>query len=559
MASFSSLSSINSIKVRLILLAALVALTSSALAGGTWHFTRQASLAIAEQKQLEKDLQQVGGSLILVNEWVLTAMDAIVDKDEGKVADERVEMFEAAPEVLLEDIAALKKNSKLTAEARARLDEAATITTQLKQVTLVELTQAIQNKAEASTFRALDDRIDEQGTNLSKSLGSARATLRQAFTHSSDHSDQALFYVSNVVLWLALALPLVLLPALLLTARSIVVPLAGIQQGMMGLASGDTMVDLPPSKLAEIARMLEAIEKFKVMAIALVEERNKNQRSQILSRAAADFELQMSQIMTAFEGTAAAMRDRAADMSAAAGTALEQSSAVASVSSQTNANVSTMAGATEELNASISEIARQIADSSVACQKAVEDVMRTNITVSELASAASEIGEVVSLITSIAEQTNLLALNATIEAARAGEAGKGFAVVASEVKSLANQTARATEDIAKRIDAIQQNTGAAVKAINSVSTTVSNVNEISGRIATAVQQQEGATGEIARNVSDASRGTQEMTASAQHLHDVAEQTGRSADVVLHGADDVLNQAVNVRATVTRFLETVRAA
>src|SRR5207302_10345027 len=117
--------------------------------------------------------------------------------------------------------------------------------------------------------------------------------------------------------------------------------------------------------------------------------------------------------------------------------------------------------------------------------------------------SSREIGEVIKVITSIAEQTHLLALNATIEAARAGEAGKGFAVVANEVKELAKETAKATDDISRKIEAIQNNTRGAVEAIGQIGQIIDQINDIQNTIATAVEEQTAVTGEISRNVAEA--------------------------------------------------------
>src|SRR5690606_14889742 len=167
-----------------------------------------------------------------------------------------------------------------------------------------------------------------------------------------------------------------------------------------------------------------------------------------------------------------------------------------------------VASASEELTGSIEEIGRQVTQAAQIAIRATEDAQASNAQVQSLAEAARRVGEVVNLIQDIAAQTNLLALNATIEAARAGEAGKGFAVVASEVKTLANQTARATEEIGQHIGGIQSATGEAVGAIQGITATIAEINEIAGSIASAVEQQGAATREISRNVQEAARGTQ---------------------------------------------------
>ena len=165
---------------------------------------------------------------------------------------------------------------------------------------------------------------------------------------------------------------------------------------------------------------------------------------------------------------------------------------------------------TEELTASINNIAQQVTRSAEIAGKAAEEARRTNVVVEGLAAGTQKIGEVVTLIQNIASQTNLLALNATIEAARAGEHGKGFAVVASEVKALANQTAKATEEISAQVQGIQAATGDAVSAIQAIGGTIAEIDGISSEIAAAVDQQGPATREIAGNVQQAANGTREV-------------------------------------------------
>jgi methyl-accepting chemotaxis protein len=176
-----------------------------------------------------------------------------------------------------------------------------------------------------------------------------------------------------------------------------------------------------------------------------------------------------------------------------------------------------VASGAEELAASVSEISRQASDALSISTKAVEQANETNTIVSGLAQAAQKIGDVVKLINSIAEQTNLLALNATIEAARAGEAGRGFAVVASEVKSLATQTSKATEEISGQIAEVQSSTASAVTVIEAISQTISRINEISAAIAASVEEQSSVTQNISKNMQVAAKGVGDINASMSEI------------------------------------------
>ena len=189
-----------------------------------------------------------------------------------------------------------------------------------------------------------------------------------------------------------------------------------------------------------------------------------------------------------------------------------------------------------------------------AVEKASEAAQR----VDTLRETATKIGDVVRLISDIAEQTNLLALNATIEAARAGEAGKGFAVVASEVKSLATQTASATEEIGSQINEMQLATTSAVTAVEEISATVKQINEISTAIAAAVEEQSAATNEISRNAAEASTGTEEVSRNIEQVNELAAETGVAASSVLTASDELAVQAKTLRQEVDNFLKEVRA-
>ena len=242
----------------------------------------------------------------------------------------------------------------------------------------------------------------------------------------------------------------------------------------------------------------------------------------------------------------------AQQMSGGAQNAAEQANGVSIASEQVSSNVSIVAASSEEMLASIREISKSASEAARVAKKAVGLADATTQTISELGLSSQEIGKVIKVITSIAQQTNLLALNATIEAARAGEAGKGFAVVANEVKELAKETARATEEISQKIDAIQNNTKAAVKAIGDMSEIINQVDDISSTIASAVEEQTATTNEIGRNVTEAARGTGEITHSIKLVATSAEETTVAARGIEEAARTLTATANQLEGLVSRF-------
>lgn len=223
-----------------------------------------------------------------------------------------------------------------------------------------------------------------------------------------------------------------------------------------------------------------------------------------------------------------------------------QAGVVSAAAEQVSRNVGTVAAAAEEMQSSIREISRNASEAARVATSAVKVAESTNSTVLKLGESSAEIGNVIKVITSIAQQTNLLALNATIEAARAGEAGKGFAVVANEVKELAKQTARATEDIGRKIDAIQTDTRGAVQAIGQISSIINQINEIQITIASSVDEQTATTTEIARSVTEAAVGSREIAENVMGVAQAARGTAEGATHTKGAADELSQIAVDLQ-------------
>ncbi len=236
----------------------------------------------------------------------------------------------------------------------------------------------------------------------------------------------------------------------------------------------------------------------------------------------------VAQRAEALAASAAELAGLSQEMGSTADQTSSQASAVAAASEQVSRNVQTVAIGSEEMSASISEIAKSASEASRVAGQAVQSAQETDRIVAALGDSGAEIGKVIKVITGIAQQTNLLALNATIEAARAGEAGKGFAVVAYEVKELAKETAKATENIGQRIDAIRHDTEAAVKAIREIAGIIGRINDIQASIAAAVEEQTATTNEMSRNVTEGARGMSEITATIQELGNTARGTTTQA-------------------------------
>ena len=239
-------------------------------------------------------------------------------------------------------------------------------------------------------------------------------------------------------------------------------------------------------------------------------------------------------------------------MSATAEESASQAGVVSTAAGQVSSGVQTVAAGTEEMDASIREIAQNASGASSVAAQAVATARETAATVAELGRSSAEISEVVRVITAIADQTDLLALNATIEAARAGEAGKGFSVVATEVKELAQETARATESITRRVEAIQAGTGAAIAAIDGISEIVGRINDAQTTIAAAVEEQTATTNEMARNVSEVAAGAGEIARTIGSVALAAEEVTSGAGQTAQASEELSRMAGEFTALVGRF-------
>ncbi len=315
-------------------------------------------------------------------------------------------------------------------------------------------------------------------------------------------------------------------------AEELRVKVGSILEVVNAAAQGDLTREIPVKGSDAIGQMGEGLAAF--LGNARGNIANIAQSAQVLASS--------SQELTSVSQQMASNAEETAGRANAASAAAEQVSK----------NVTIVSTGAEEMGASIKEIAKSANEAARVATSAVKVAEKTNTTVAKLGESSAEIGNVVKVITSIAQQTNLLALNATIEAARAGEAGKGFAVVANEVKELAKQTAKATEDISRKIEAIQADTKGAVEAIAQIGNIINQINDIQNTIASAVEEQTATTGEITRNVSEAARGSSEIARSITGVAQAARGTTEGAANTRSSADELAKIALNLQKLVSQF-------
>jgi methyl-accepting chemotaxis protein len=342
-------------------------------------------------------------------------------------------------------------------------------------------------------------------------------------------------------------------------------PIRDIADTTTRLSAGELDIAIPAvdrkDEIGVMARALcvfrdTAAEREKLERSAKTEMVKREARSQQIDALVGCFRNDVRGVLAAVIGNTEQMALSANILSDIAAQNAAGAKGAAKASQEVSNNVQGVATTAEELSASISEIGMQAGRARDIATGAVSRAGVTSSAIEGLATHVEEIRTVVDLINNIAAQTNLLALNATIEAARAGDAGRGFSVVAGEVKALANQTARATDEISARISAIRTSTLDSVSAIGEISKTIVEIEAHSRSIADAVEQQQVATGGISRNVTDAAKGTNGAVSEISKLVQMVGETDQTAGQVRLVSLEIAENAEKLQTVIDSFLKNV---
>jgi methyl-accepting chemotaxis protein len=348
--------------------------------------------------------------------------------------------------------------------------------------------------------------------------------------------------------------------------QMILKPMGQMKLAMTDLASGRLDAEVPAlERRDEVGAMARAIQVFKDNAIRMEEltrlekarQDEKDRRAFVVAEAVREFDGKVTGVLREVTTATDNLDVAAQTMTASAEQTGSRADAVVAAAHQSSESAQTVAAAAEELTASVQEIGRQVVTSSSISLNAVQNANRANDMVLGLADAAEKIGAVVKLINSIAAKSNLLALNATIEAARAGAAGKGFGVVANEVKSLARQTAEATGEIAAHVKAVQTATNDAVDVIGSIGRVIREISQIATTISAAVEEQGHAIQEIARSAHHAAIGSEDVTSHIRDVREVSDHSRQTAIEVFKASALMSFHLETLRSEVDGFLTIVR--
>ena len=405
--------------------------------------------------------------------------------------------------------------------------------------------------------------IDSDLTKLGNKYGDDGLTYRVHADELVEQNEKRLMMVLGAAVGIALVITALL-------NKAIIPPLKRAVAIAMAISEGRLDNEIREKGRSETSKLLHALAVMQtsiadnIKNIAEQTQRAEQQaqvdkkRKTDMEMMAQRFEMQVGDLLETVSQATSVMKESAEQMVNDVVKTDGNLQQTIAATTEASSNVSAVAAASEELTASIGEITQQISRSATITQTAVQKAKAADDTIKQLSLSAQKINEIVALIETIAGQINLLALNATIEAARAGEAGKGFSVVASEVKTLANQTSKATEAISQQINDITEVINAVVASLTDIQTTINEMGGISSTIATAMEEQGAATKEIAHSIHITSTKVQEVSANIGEVGTMSKATNANSHNVLESVNSLSSQSEKLNGEIAEFLKNISA-
>ena len=276
-------------------------------------------------------------------------------------------------------------------------------------------------------------------------------------------------------------------------------------------------------------------------------------RAEELEAAIRNFEERIEGVRETITRAVTSLTETSSELAATAQDATERADSAVQSAAAAAQDIAGTAGATEQMSATNAEIHDKATQSAALAHQAARDGNRTNDGIRALSHAVAAIGSVVDVISEIAAQTNLLALNATIEAARAGAVGKGFAVVAAEVKALATQTGSSTQEIARQIAVIQDETRHSVQEIGTISRTIMDIAGMAETVASAIHEQGVTTNSIAESASYAASHANLVSQSLSTTKEAIGRAKAAAGAILSLSQQLSGRTADLDAAVEALL------